>query len=46
MSAVKEAIKNAISEAIPTDPLRAPTTKAAPYPVEALGGCPRIPTKI
>ena len=37
MSAVKEAIKNAISEAIPTDPLRAPTTKAAPYPVEALG---------
>jgi putative DNA primase/helicase len=26
-----------LNEAIPTDPLRAPTTKAAPYPVEALG---------
>jgi len=26
-----------LNEAIPTDLLRAPTTKAAPYPVEALG---------
>ena len=37
MSAIKEAIKTAVAEAIPTDPLRAPTTQAAPYPVEALG---------
>ena len=37
MNVIKEAIKTAVSEAIPTDPLRAPTTQAAPYPVEALG---------